>query len=412
MNFGFIGILFLVGVAVVCSENRRAIKFRLIASAFALQVAIAILALYVPFGQKLLRGMSRGVQSFIDHANEGIAFIFGPVLSSDAMGFVIVVRVLPIIIFVSSLMAVLYYLGIMQWIVRILGGGIRWIVGATRIESLVAAANVFVGMTEAPLVVKPYLKSLTRSQLFTVMAVGLSSISGAILAGYASLGINLDYLIASAFMAAPGGLLMAKLLIPDEIDQSGRVASDVNSDDLDLLGEEDDAVNIIQAASDGAMTGIKIAVNVGGMLLAFVALISLANGIVGSAGEVFNIEGLTIEFILGNLLSPVMFLLGIPWSEAALAGQFVGQKLILNEFIAYVQLVNVQETMSEHTRVVVTFALCGFANLNSLAMLMGSLAGLIPERKKEVAAMGMKAILAGTLSNLMSAALASILLFP
>ncbi|MBV1907198.1 MAG: NupC/NupG family nucleoside CNT transporter [Pseudomonadales bacterium] len=412
MNFGFIGILFLVGVAVVCSENRRAIKFRLIASAFALQVAIAILALYVPFGQKLLRGMSRGVQSFIDHANEGIAFIFGPVLSSDAMGFVIVVRVLPIIIFVSSLMAVLYYLGIMQWIVRILGGGIRWIVGATRIESLVAAANVFVGMTEAPLVVKPYLKSLTRSQLFTVMAVGLSSISGAILAGYASLGINLDYLIASAFMAAPGGLLMAKLLIPDEIDQSGRVASDVNSDALDLLGEEDDAVNIIQAASDGAMTGIKIAVNVGGMLLAFVALISLANGIVGSAGEVFNIEGLTIEFILGNLLSPVMFLLGIPWSEAALAGQFVGQKLILNEFIAYVQLVNVQETMSEHTRVVVTFALCGFANLNSLAMLMGSLAGLIPERKKEVAAMGMKAILAGTLSNLMSAALASILLFP
>jgi len=412
MSLGYVGILVLIGLGVLFSEQRKAINIRFTASAFLLQASIAVFALYLPFGLGVLQAMSESVQGFIDHANTGISFLFGPVLTGESMGFVVVIRVLPIIIFVSSLMAVLYYVGIMQLLIRTIGGAVRWIVGTTRVESMLAAANIFVGMTEAPLVIKPYLRNLTHAQLFTVMAVGLSSISGAILVGYASLGIDLDYLIASAFMAAPGGLLMAKLLIPDEPVKAG---SDNAVPDDDVVAEvdpDDEAVNVIQAAADGAMIGVKIAANVGGMLLAFVALISLTNGLVESAGEWVGISNLSVEFILGKLFAPIMFLLGIPWSEAAVAGQLLGQKIILNEFIAYVQLVGIQDTMSEQTRVVVTFALCGFANLHALAMLMGGLASLIPERKKEVAAMGMKAILAGTLSNLMSAALASVLLFP
>jgi CNT family concentrative nucleoside transporter len=410
MNLGFVGILMLIGLGVLFSERRDAINIRFTASAFLLQAGIAVFALYLPFGLSVLQAMSEGVQGFIDHANTGISFIFGPKLSGDSMGFVVVIRVLPIIIFVSSLMAVLYYIGVMQLLIRTLGGAVRWIVGITRVESMLAASNIFVGMTEAPLVIKPYLRSLTHAQLFTVMAVGLSSISGAILVGYASLGIDLDYLIASAFMAAPGGLLMAKLLIPDDPVEPGANSADENL--VMDVDPDDEPVNVIQAAADGAMIGVKIAANVGGMLLAFVALISLANGMVESMGEWVGISNLSVEFILGKLFAPIMFMLGIPWHEAAIAGQLLGQKIILNEFIAYVQLVGIQDTMTEQTRVVVTFALCGFANLHALAMLMGSLAGLIPERKKEVAALGMKAILAGTLSNLMSAALASVLLFP
>ena len=412
MNLAFFGILILIALGVLFSERRRDINIRFTVSAFLLQAGIAVFALYLPFGLSVLQTMSEGVQGFIDHANAGISFIFGPTLSGDSMGFVVVIRVLPIIIFVSSLMAVLYYIGVMQLLIRTLGGAVRWIVGITRVESMLAASNIFVGMTEAPLVIKPYLSNLTHAQLFTVMAVGLSSISGAILVGYASLGIELDYLIASAFMAAPGGLLMAKLLIPDEPVEDG--ADSISPDDalVAVVNEEDEPVNVIQAAADGAMIGVKIAANVGGMLLAFVALISLANGLVESMGELVGIANLSVELILGKVFAPIMFMLGIPWNEAAVAGQLLGQKIILNEFIAYVQLVSIQDTMTEQTRVVVTFALCGFANLHALAMLMGSLAGLIPERKKEVAALGMKAILAGTLSNLMSAALASILLFP
>jgi CNT family concentrative nucleoside transporter len=405
MNIALVGIVVLLSIAVAFSENRRAISLRITVSAFILQAVLALVVLYVPLGKTLLQGLSSAVQKIIDYTNDGIIFLFGEQLGGG-LGFIFAFRVLPIIIFVSSLMAVLYHLHIMQWVVKIVGGALRWIVGTSRIESLCAAANIFFGQTEAPLAIRPYLGKLTRPQLFSVMAVGLSSISGAILVGYASLGIGLDYLIAAAFMAAPGGLLMAKLLVPDD----GDLFDD--DDALDVVGFDDEhrPVNVIEAAADGATVGVKLAAIIGGMLLAFVALISMLNGILSALGEWFGFVGLSLEAILGTIFSPLMFLLGIPWEEAAVAGNLVGQKLILNEFIAFVQMVEIQDQLSEHTRAVVTFALCGFANLNALAILLGGLGGMIPERKHEIAQMGLKAVLAGTLSNLMSAALASVLL--
>ena len=405
MSIALFGIVALLVIAIAFSENRKAINLRIVGSAFVLQAALAVLVLYVPFGKSLLQGLSSGVQKIIDYTNDGIIFLFGDQLGGG-LGFIFAFRVLPIIIFVSSLMAVLYHLGIMQWIVKIVGGALRKIVGTSSVESLCASANIFFGPTEAPLVVRPYLEKLPRSQLFSVMAVGLSSISGAILVGYASLGIGLEYLIAAAFMAAPGGLLMAKLLLPDDTDSS------IEQDVLQVaeFDEKNKAVNVIEAAADGAMTGVKLAANVGGMLLAFVALISMVNGMFAAVGGWLGFQGMTLEVLLGAIFSPLMFLLGIPWSEAAAAGNLIGQKLILNEFIAFVQLVEIQGQLSTHTRAVVTFALCGFANLNALAILLGGLAGMVPERKHEIAELGLKAVLAGTLSNLMSAALASVLL--
>ena len=406
MIISLFGVLALLGIAILLSENRRKINPRMVGSAFALQVVIAVVALYVPFGKELFGGMSAGVQHIIDFTNDGINFLFGEQIGGGKLGFIFAFKVLPIIVFISALMAVLYHLHIMQWMVKLLGGALRWIIGTSRIESICAAANVFFGQTESPLAIKPYLSKLTRPQLFTVMAVGLSSISGAILVGYASIGVDLEYLIAAAFMAAPGGLLMAKLLLPDD----GDVYDSEDALQVDAFDTEHKPVNVIEAAADGAIVGVKLAANIGGMLLAFVALISLVNGILSGVGGLVGFEEFSLELILGVIFSPLMFLLGIPWGEAMAAGNLVGQKIVLNEFIAFVQLVEIRDTLSPHTQAVVTFALCGFANLNALAILLGGLAGMVPERKQEIAQLGVKAVVAGTLSNLMSAALASVLL--
>lgn len=406
MNIALVGVAAIIGIAVLFSENRRAIRPRTVGAAFALQAALAVFALYVPFGRTVLEAMANGVQNVVDYANDGIEFLFGGIVSGE-LGFIFAFNVLPVIVFVSALIAALYYLRIMQWIVVILGGGLRRVIGASQVESLCSAANVFVGMIEAPLVVRPYLATLTRAQLFTVMAVGLSSVSGAILIGYASLGIDLTYLLPAAFMAAPGGLLMAKLLVPDT---PGEEKPETEALNIEAFDPEDRPANVIEAAADGAASGLKIAVGVGAMLLAFVALLSLLNGIFAAVGDLFGVEGMTLEYLLGQLFAPLMFLLGVPWSEAAVAGNLLGQKIILNEFIAFVKLADIKDTLSAHTQAVVTFALCGFANLSALAIVFGGLGGMVPDRKHEIARMGLKAVLAGTLSNLMSAALASVLL--
>ena len=401
-----LGVVTLIAIAILFSENRRAINPRIVGAAFALQAGIAVFALYAPIGQNVLESMATGVQNVINYADDGIEFLFGE-LATEKLGFIFAVKVLPVIIFVSSFIATLYHLRIMQFIVIGLGGAIRKVVGASQVESLCAAANIFVGMIEAPLVVRPYLASLTRPQLFAIMSTGLASVSGAILVGYASIGIDLNYLIAAAFMAAPGGLLMGKLLLPDDPDAK---APEVKKLKIDAFDPDHRPVNVIEAAADGAAAGLKIAVGVGAMLLAFVALLSLLNGIFSSVGELFGVEGLTLEYILGVLFSPLMFLLGIPWDEAAAAGNLVGQKIILNEFIAFKNLADTKEALSPHSQAVATFALCGFANLSALAIIFGGLGGMVPERKHEIAKLGLKAVLAGTLSNLMSAALASVLL--
>lgn len=400
------GILALLGIAVAFSTERRHIRPRVVVSAFALQAGIAAFALYTETGGAVLGWLARGVRHLIGYADTGIVFLFGP-LGNDSLGYIFAFRVLPAIIFVSSVIAVLYHLHIMQRVVAVIGGGLRKAIGTRQVESLSAAANIFVGMIEAPLVVRPYLAALPQAQLFSVMAVGLSSVSGAILVGYASLGIELEYLLPAAFMAAPGGLLMAKLLYPDDPATPEENVADLK---VDAFDPDNRPANVIEAAADGAMTGLKIAVGVGALLLAFVAILAMLNDLFGWLGSLAGIEGLSFEYLLGLVLSPLMWLMGIPWEDAVTAGNLVGQKTILNEFIAFAQLAQIQDTLGEHSRAVVTFALCGFANFQALAIIFGGLGTMVPTRRHEIARLGLRAVFAGFLSNLMSAALASVFL--
>ncbi len=400
---GIAGMAAILGIAWLFSNNRKGINLRTVGAALALQIAIAAFILYFDWGKRVIKVMSGGVQNVIDYSNAGINMVFGP-LASDAVGFSFAIRVLPIIIFFSALMSVLYHLKIMQWVVKLVGGGLRRIIGTGRVESLNAAANIFVGQTEAPLVIRPYLKNLTEEQLFTVMVSGLASIAGTVLAGYVIMGADLNYLLAASFMAAPGGLLMAKIIMP------GNKESAAESEKGELEMEDSKHANVILAAAVGTTDGLKLAVNIGAMLIAFVALIALFNGIVGGLAGLVGIEDLTLQKILGWIFSPLMYLLSVPWEEAQAAGSLFGEKLVLNEFVAFSNLSSYLAGMSDRTVAVVTFSLCGFANLSSIAILLGGLGSLIPEKKPLIAKFGVKAVLAASLSNLMSAALAGLLL--
>ncbi len=404
MIISVVGIVVLLGLAVLLSDNRKHINLRVVAAAFALQAGLAAFVLYVPVGKTVLASISDGVQVVINYSKVGTQFVFGGLATSTNLGFIFAVQVLPVIIFIGALTAVLYHLHIMQWVVRILGGILRTIVGTARVESLNAAANIFLGQTEAPLVIRPYVAKVSDNQLFTIMVSGLASVSGAILAGYASLGVNIEYLIAASFMSAPGGLLMAKIIRPD--------IGKPKEEEIHLVEqmdeEEERPANVIDAAAWGASEGLRLAANIGAMLIAFVALIALLNGMVSGIGSLFGHGDITMNSILGHLFAPLMFVVGVPWHEAATAGDLIGQKLVLNEFVAFVGLEQVKDSLSEHSQMVVTFALCGFANLSSLGILLGGIGGLAPNRRGDIARMGLKAIAAGSLSNLMSAALASL----
>ncbi|MHB0777216.1 NupC/NupG family nucleoside CNT transporter [Halomonas sp. WWR20] len=407
---GLVGIAVVLLLALALSENRRAIRLRTVLGALLIQAGLALFVLYIPFGQASLQTLSNGVQSVIDSANAGMNFMFGG-LVSDTMfevfgggGFVFALRVLPIIVFFSSLIAVLYYLGIMRWVINLIGGGLQKLLGTSRTESLSAAANIFVGQTEAPLVVRPFIANMTRSELFAIMVGGLASVAGSVLGGYAAMGIPLQYLLAASFMAAPGGLLMAKIIVPETQPHAQRVQEAVETP------IEERPTNVIEAAASGAASGVQLAINVGGMLLAFIALIALFNNLLGWAGGLFGFEDLTLELILGYVFSPLAFLIGVPWHEAIQAGSFLGEKLVLNEFVAFADLAAAPEALSPHAHAIVVFALCGFANLSSIAILMGGLGLMAPNRRSEIARLGLKAVAAGTLSNLMSAALAGLFL--
>ncbi len=398
---GLVGIAVILLLAVLFSTNRKAINLRVVGAAFALQVTVAALVLYLPAGQDAIDWLSNGVLNVIGFSKDGIDMVFGPLGDVEGIGFSFAVNVLPIIIFFSSLMSVLYHLRIMEWVVKLFGGFLHRVIGTGAVESMNAAANVFVGQTEAPLVVKPYLRGLTDAQMFAVMTSGLASVAGTVLAAYVLLGAELKYLLAASFMAAPGGLLMAKIIMPDP------VGSAVKKETLEM--EPSTHENVILAAAVGAGDGLRLAVNIGAMLIAFVALIALFNGIVGGIAGLFGYT-LTLEMILGWLFAPLMFLLGIPWAEAQAAGALFGEKLILNEFVAFTHLNDYLAGMSERTRAIATFSLCGFANLSSIAILLGGLGVLVPEKRELIARFGLRAVAAGSLSNLMSAALAGLLL--
>ena len=418
---GLVGMLALLAIAVALSSNRKAINLRTVVGAWLIQVAIGALVLYVPAGRKVLLAMSEGVANVIAYGNSGISFLFGGLVSDKMFevfgggGFIFALRVLPVIVFFSSLIAVLYYLGIMQLIIRLLGGALRKVLKTSRTESLSATANIFVGQTEAPLVVRPYIATMTRSELFAVMCGGLASVAGSVLAGYAQMGVPLEYLIAASFMAAPGGLLFAKIMIPETEQPNDTPHLDSAQHDPDRPS------NVLDAAASGASAGMQLALNVGAMLLAFVALIALLNGMLSGIGGWFNHPELSLQLILGWVFSPVAWLIGVPWEEAMVAGSFIGQKLIINEFVAYMNFGEYLkddaavaaaglQVLSAHTKAIISFALCGFANLSSIAILIGGLGSMAPSRRHDVAQLGLKAVAAGTLSNLMSATIAGVFL--
>ena len=403
-----VGMVVLIGLSVLLSKSRKDIRLRTVGGAFALQFAFGAFVLYIPFGKKVLISISDAVANVISYGNEGINFLFGDLTATFNFGFIFALRVLPVIIFFSALISVLYYVGIMKWVINILGGALSKLLGTSRTESLSATANIFVGQTEAPLVIRPFIKTMTKSELFAVMCGGLASVAGSVLAGYASMGVPLEYLIAASVMAAPGGLLFAKLIMPETEKSTAHIIQD---DDAD----EDAPVNIIDAAASGAGSGLKLALNVGAMLLAFVGLIALVNGIFGGIGGWFGMPELTLELILGYVFSPLAFLIGVPWHEATTVGSFIGQKLVVNEFVAYLDFMPYLAedsvlVLSEKSKAIVAFALCGFANLSSIAILLGGLGGIAPSRRAEIAKFGLLAVAAGTLSNLMSATIAGLFL--
>ena len=405
-----VGMAGLLAIAFLLSDNRKAINLRTVGGAFAIQACLGAFVLYVPVGQTVLSGLTNGVNAIMGYANNGIGFLFGD-LANFKVGFIFAINVLTVIIFFASLVAVLYYVGIMQIFIKILGGGLQKVLGTSRTESLSAAGNIFVGQTEAPLLVKPYIAKMTDSELFAVMVGGLASVAGAVMVGYASMGVELKYLIAASFMAAPGGLLMAKMIKPE-------TETPLDQDDDIVEDEDSKPANVLDAAASGAADGMKLAAMIGAMLLAFISLIAMGNGILGSIGGLFGMPELSIELVLGYVFSPLAFLIGVPWSEALSAGSFLGQKIVLNEFVAFSNFANYVdpeaaakagvEVFSTHTQAIMTFALCGFANLSSIAILLGGLGSLAPSRRQDIARFGMKAVAAGTLSNLMSATIAGL----
>ena len=396
-----VGIAVLFTVAFLSSTNRRHINWRTVSLALLLQFTLGGIVLYLPIGVSLLSAISDAVTSVLGNAQDGIAFVFGPIGAFE-MGFIFAFHVLPVIVFFSALVSVLYYLGIMGWIIRVIGGALQKLLGTSKAESMSATANIFVGQTEAPLVVKPYIPNMTRSELFAVMVGGMATVAGSVLAGYVLLGVELRYLLAASFMAAPGGFLMAKMMIPE--------TEEIVEDNKEIELKFDEHVNVIDAAAAGASSGMALALNVGAMVLAFVGLIALINAILAWAGGLVGFESLSLQLLLGYAFQPLAFLLGIPWEETNLAGSLIGQKLVFNEFVAFVALTEQMESLSAHSQAVVTFALCGFANFSSIGIMLGGLGTMAPTRRSDVAELGVRAVFAGFLANLMSGAIASFFL--
>ena len=393
-----IGIIFVFLVAFLISNNKKKINWKTVIIGFLIQFIFAFAALKWSVGKYILSRISLGVQSVIDYAKEGISFIFGS-LSND--GSIFAVNVLGVIIFISALVSVLYYLGVMQFVIKLIGGGLSKLLGTSKLETISSAANIFLGQTEAPLLIKPYVEKLTESELFTVMVGGLASVSGSILVGYSLLGIPIEYLVSASFMSAPAGLIISKIIIPE-------IREAKVNEENEMV--KDDSSNIVDAASKGAIDGLGLVLNIAAILLAFVALIALINGIIGLIGGLFGIDNLSLQSILGYIFAPIATIIGVPMKESVIAGSLIGQKIILNEFVAFTSLSEIISTLSPKTIAIVTFSLCGFANISSIAILIGGIGGMAPSRKHDIARLGWKAVLGGTLANLLSATIAGFLL--
>lgn len=404
---GLLGLAFLLAVAGLVSSHRAAIRWKTVLWGLVLQVVFALFVLKLDFGAQALAAVAKGVTRLISFADEGSGFIFGWLVTDpDPQRFVFAFKVLPIVIFISSFFTCLYYLGIMQLIVLGMARIMTRFMGVSGSESLAAAANVFMGQTEAPIVIAPYIPEMTRSELMALMTGGMATVSGAILGGYISLGINAEYLISASVMAAPASLVMAKMIIPET--ELSKTAGKVT-----LKIERTDA-NLIDAAARGAGQGAILAVNIAAMLVAFIAMIYLINGVLSGAGAMLGLEQvlgrkLTLQLILGYMVAPVAFILGVPWSDASTVGQLIGLKIVLNEFVAYLDLAAMRETLDPKSAMIATYALCGFANFSSIGIQIGGIGGLAAMRKSDLAKLGLRAVLAGSMASLMTATIAGML---
>lgn len=399
---GVLGIVAILGLVVALSRFRTRINWRILGAGFALQVVTALLVLKWEPGFKALEALSAGVSTLIGYADEGTKFVFGALLDQDKIGFVFALSVLPVIIFIGALIGLLYYLRVIQWFIEIVGTAMKWVVGVSKIESVWATTVIFLGMSEAPLVIAPYLKKLTKSALFTCMVGGFASVAGSTLVGYSLLGAPLPYLIAASVMNAPASLVIAKGLWPETEE------SDLDGSVRDVKDTE--SANVIDALARGALSGGHLAVIVGCLLIAFIATIALANGLVSGVAGWFGHPEITFDKIFGWIFAPVAWLIGVPWNEAPTVGNLIGQKTVLNEFVAYSTLgpMVTSNELSPKSVVISTFALAGFANFGSIAIMIGSLGSLVPERRGEIARNGLFALLGGTLANLLNASIAGV----
>jgi CNT family concentrative nucleoside transporter len=413
--FGIFGLAVLLGIAIAFSDRRRAIDWRMVLSGIGLQILFAVVVIMVPGGRQFFEALSSVFVRVISFSLDGAAFVFGSLADQSSLGFIFAFQVLPTIIFFASLMAVLYHLGIMQKIVQ----GMAWVMfKVLRIsgaESLSVAANVFVGQTEAPLVVRPYIARMTDSELLTMMIGGMATIAGGVLAAYISMLGGTDeamrifyakHLLSASIMAAPATIVIAKILKPET--QESLTRGEVK------LHVEKTATNVIEAAANGAADGWRLALNVGAMLLAFIALIAMIDYPLNWLGEITGFESqtgraLSLSTILGFVLSPLAWVIGVPWGDAVTVGGLIGEKVVTNEFVAYAHLKEIQATLSPKAVLVSTYALCGFANFSSIAIQIGGIGGLAPERRPDLARFGLRAVLGGTLATMMTATIAGVL---
>lgn len=400
---GLLGLLSILALCFLLSTNRKAIRPRVIAVGMSLQFAFAFLVLKTDFGL-LFQAASVAVNALLDYAEKGSEFLFGPLgVKTGAFGVVFAFQVLPIVIFIASLFSVLYYFGVMQVVIKGMAWAMHRLMHCSGAESTNVAASIFMGQTEAPLTIRPFLPKLTESELFTVMTCGMAHVSGAVMAAYVKIaGVEIKHLLTAVIMTAPATLMLAKMLVPEtgEPETAGDVRIEI----------EKPGVNVIDAAARGAGEGLQLALNIGGMLIAFISLIALVNGLMGWGHGLAGWIPESLQKLFGLVFAPVAWLLGVSWKDCQAVGDMLGTRMVLNEFIAFLRLGEVRQTLDPRSFAIATFALCGFANFSSIAIQIGGIGALAPNRKSDLARLGLKAMMAGTLANFMSACIAGVLL--
>ena len=398
-----LGLFVMVGIAFALSENRKSIQWRTVIMGIILQIVFGLFILKTDFGRNLFNSIGGGFNAILSYTGEGAKFLFGGLATpSDNLGFIFATMVLPTIIFMSALMSVLYHIGIMQKVVEIVARVMMWVMKTSGAESLAAAANIFVGQTEAPLVIKPFVNQMTKSEIMCLMTGGMATVAGGVLAAYVGFGIDAGHLLAASVMSAPAALVCAKLLVPET---EVSVTAGVVKIDLPKV-----SANVVDAAATGASDGLKLAANVAAMLLAFIALIAMLNGILGALGGLFGYPGLSFELLIGYLNAPVAWLLGVPWEDCLTVGAILGKKLILNEFVGYLDLIKAKAVLSERATILTTYALCGFANFSSIAIQLGGIGTMAPEKRPILAKYGIYSLIGGTLACYMTACIAGFLI--